>query len=203
MPFFFIMLPCLVSVLLTFWIQNVLKFKKKSVPKRLISEGELMVKCHNRWRNIDFFNPSQQFNFSWILFLRISIPSTPIERTKPTLAATVNFIKPYNFFFRVRLCSVCRCKSSTQISSAAVLVNLLATDFFFQILAHPVFKMWVIQKPNNVALWNKRHFEGEKMEIIQHVSNIQYGYLLNKYKMGHLEGNFTPVLCMGRKVPKG
>ena len=48
-------------------------------------------------------------------------------------------------------------------------INLLATDFFFQILAHPVFKMWVIQKPNKVALWNERHFEGEKMEIIQHV----------------------------------
>ena len=48
-------------------------------------------------------------------------------------------------------------------------INLLATDFLFQILALPVFKMWVIQKPNNVALWNKRHFEGEKMEIIQHV----------------------------------
>ena len=41
--------------------------------------------------------------------------------------------------------------------------------FFFQILAHPVFKMWVIQKPNKVALWNKRHFEEEKMEIIQYV----------------------------------
>ena len=26
---------------------------------------------------------------------------------------------------------------------------------------------------------------------------------LNKYKMGHLEGNFTPVLYIGRKVPKG
>ena len=47
--------------------------------------------------------------------------------------------------------------------------NLLATDFFFQILAHPVFKMWVIQKPNKVALWNKRHFEERKMEIIHHV----------------------------------
>ena len=41
--------------------------------------------------------------------------------------------------------------------------------FFFQILAHPVFKMWVIQKPNKVALWNKWHFEEKKMEIIQHV----------------------------------
>jgi hypothetical protein len=48
-------------------------------------------------------------------------------------------------------------------------INLLAMDFFFQILAHPVFKMWVIQKPNKVALRNKRHFEEEKMEIIQHV----------------------------------
>ena len=47
--------------------------------------------------------------------------------------------------------------------------NLLATDFFFQILAHPVFKMRVIQKPNKVPLWNKQHFEGEKMEIIEHV----------------------------------
>ena len=41
------------------------------------------------------------------------------------------------------------------------------------------------------------------MEIIQHVQNIQYEYLLNKYKMGHLDGNFTPILYIGRKVPKG
>ena len=49
-------------------------------------------------------------------------------------------------------------------------INLLATDFLFQMLAHAVFKMWVRQKPNKVALWNNGHFEGEKMEIIiQHV----------------------------------
>ena len=44
-------------------------------------------------------------------------------------------------------------------------INLLATDFFFQILAHPVFKMWVIQKPNKVALWNKRHFEDKRWRL--------------------------------------
>ena len=33
---YFIMLPCLVSVLLTFYIQGVLKFEKKSVAKRLM-----------------------------------------------------------------------------------------------------------------------------------------------------------------------
>ena len=36
---------------------------------------------------------------------------------------------------------------------------------FLQILAHPVFKMWVIQKPNKVALWNKRHFEEKKWRL--------------------------------------
>ena len=36
---------------------------------------------------------------------------------------------------------------------------------FFQILAHTVFKMWVIQKPNKVALWNKRHFEEKKWRL--------------------------------------
>ena len=50
-----------------------------------------------------------------------------------------------------------------------VYINLLATDFFFSNFSTPVFKMWVIQKPNKVALWNKRYFEEEKMEIIQHV----------------------------------
>ena len=49
------------------------------------------------------------------------------------------------------------------------IINLLVMDFFFQTLAHPVFKMWVIQKPNKVTLWKKWHFEEEKMEIIQHV----------------------------------
>ena len=33
---------------------------------------------------------------------------------------------------------------------------------FFLILARTVFKMWVIQKTNKVALWNKRHFEEKK-----------------------------------------
>jgi hypothetical protein len=44
--------------------------------------------------------------------------------------------------------------------------------------------MWIIQEPNNVALWNKRHFEERKTEIMQYVYNIQYGYLLNKYLKG-------------------
>ena len=35
-------------------------------------------------------------------------------------------------------------------------------NYFFLILAHPVYKMWIIQEPNTLELWNKLHFEVEK-----------------------------------------
>jgi hypothetical protein len=53
---------------------------------------------------------------------------------------------------------------------------------FFNFLAHPVCKMWIIQEPKKVALWNKRHLEEKEMESVQHVYKIQYVYLLKKYK---------------------
>jgi len=37
--------------------------------------------------------------------------------------------------------------------------------------------MRIIQEPKKVALWNKRHFEEEETEIVQHVQNIQYVYI--------------------------
>ena len=42
-------------------------------------------------------------------------------------------------------------------------------NYFFLILAHPVYKMWIIQEPNTLDLWNKLHFEEEKTESIYHV----------------------------------
>ena len=36
-------------------------------------------------------------------------------------------------------------------------------------LAHPVYKMWIIQELNMLELWNKLHFEEEKTESIYHV----------------------------------
>jgi len=44
--------------------------------------------------------------------------------------------------------------------------NLLAPEFFFfLILAHPVYKMWIIQEPNTLELWNKLHFEVKKRRV--------------------------------------
>ena len=50
-----------------------------------------------------------------------------------------------------------------------IFLNPLAPELFFLILAHPVYKMWVIQEPNKLALWNKLHFEEKKTESIEHV----------------------------------
>jgi len=47
-------------------------------------------------------------------------------------------------------------------------INLLATELFFLILAHPVYKMRIIQEPNSLKLRNKLHFEKKKTgEYIQ------------------------------------
>jgi len=38
--------------------------------------------------------------------------------------------------------------------------NILAPELlFFLILAHPVYKMCIIQEPNKLELWNKLHFK--------------------------------------------
>ena len=49
------------------------------------------------------------------------------------------------------------------------LFNLLAPELFFLILAHSIYKMWIIQGPNKLELWNKVHFKEEKTESIHHV----------------------------------
>jgi len=48
-------------------------------------------------------------------------------------------------------------------------INLLAPELFFFILAHPVYKMRIIQELNKLELWNKLHFEEKKTETIHHV----------------------------------
>jgi len=45
------------------------------------------------------------------------------------------------------------------------LINLLEPELFILILAHPVYKMWIMQEPNKLELWNKMHFEEKKLRI--------------------------------------
>ena len=41
-------------------------------------------------------------------------------------------------------------------------LTIWCQNFFFLIVAHPVYKMWIIQEPNTLELWNKLYFEEEK-----------------------------------------
>ena len=48
------------------------------------------------------------------------------------------------------------------VQTLSKMFNPLAPELFFLILAHPVSKMWIIQEPNKLALWNKLYFEEKK-----------------------------------------
>ena len=64
--------------------------------------------------------------------------------------------------------------------------------------------MWIIQEPNKLALSTKLHFEEKKAESIEHVQNIQYLYLLNKYikcNVWRLAVRYDPY--MGRQASNG
>jgi len=56
-----------------------------------------------------------------------------------------------------------------QVVKFSNVINLLAPELFFFNFSTPVYKMWIIQEPNTLELWNKLHFEGEKTESIYHV----------------------------------
>jgi len=45
----------------------------------------------------------------------------------------------------------------------------------------PVFKMWIIQEPNKVALWNKRHFEEKRRRLCNIFKIFSMYIFLNKY----------------------
>ena len=58
-----------------------------------------------------------------------------------------------------------------------VLVNLLVPELILLILAHPVYRMWIIQEPNKLELWNKLHFEEKKTENIYTMFKIFGTYI--------------------------
>jgi hypothetical protein len=44
-------------------------------------------------------------------------------------------------------------------------LNFLTLELLFLILAQPVYKIWIIQEPNTLDLWNKLHFEEKKRRV--------------------------------------
>jgi len=56
-----------------------------------------------------------------------------------------------------------------QIYTNDLKIKLFGAGIIFLILAHPVYKMWIIQEPNKLELLNKLYFEEKKTESIHHV----------------------------------
>jgi len=66
-------------------------------------------------------------------------------------------IQKWNYAFKFDVCVTVRHwynNINNQLDATImVFINLLAPELFFSILAHPVYKMWIIQEPNKLALW--------------------------------------------------
>ena len=79
-----------------------------------------------------------------------------LQKTEVFCRKEMPNLPPYNNLLRI--CSTIR-----------VILTVWRRNNFFLILVHPVYKMWITQEPNKLALWNKLHFEEEKTESIEHV----------------------------------
>ena len=77
----------------------------------------------------------------------------------------MQYIQSYGFLFGVVLSEV----QTGNVTSHDVCVLNFGAGIIFLTLAHPVYKMWIIQKPNTLDFWNKLHFEEEKTESIYRV----------------------------------
>ena len=61
-------------------------------------------------------------------------------------------------------------KLNIKTRAVVTVLTLWRRNYFFLISAHPVYKMWIIQEPNKLALWNKLRFEEKKKtESTEHV----------------------------------
>ena len=71
----------------------------------------------------------------------------------------------YTNYFQISLPFI----SFDEYGKTWVALTFWRRNYFFLILAHPVYKIWIIQEPNMLELWNKLHFEEEKTESIYYV----------------------------------
>jgi hypothetical protein len=100
------------------------------------------------------------------------------------------------------LCKFCLKYFSLKEDLIEIWFNLLAPEFYIQILAHSVCKIWIIQEPKKVTLWNKRHFEEKNGECAACLKYTVLTFVEKINKMHHLEGSGTPVPYIGRTVLK-
>jgi len=118
-----------------------------------------------RQRDLFALTNWKQSHFIWIenyrgLYLNFIVRRKP----RPTQAIKINFQNTYTPNEVLQYMCVSEFTQLILLSTGdrgSTVVNLLAPEFFL-ILAHPLYKMWTIQEPNTLDLWNKLRFEEEK-----------------------------------------
>jgi len=60
---------------------------------------------------------------------------------------------------------------------APFFLTIWRRNYFFLISAHSVYKTWIIQESNKLALWNKLHFEEKKKRIVYSMFKISSTYI--------------------------
>ena len=95
-------------------------------------------------------------------------------------------------------------RSVTKFSTYFYLLTLWRRNYFFLISAHLVYKMWIIQERNKLALWNKLHFEEKRNGEYRACLKYSVPNLLNKYikcNVWRLAVRYDPYV--GRQASKG
>jgi len=90
-----------------------------------------------------------------------------------------------------------------------LLLTFRSRNYFFN-FSTPVHKMWIIQEPNMLELWNKQHFEEEKTDSIHHLmcgwpciviqcgkekpTRCHFCILSLLIVAQHVSGNYVPII---------
>ena len=75
----------------------------------------------------------------------------------------------HRIFCLLKMCDVSQRAHTPTRARIMCMLTFWSWNYFFLILAHPVYKMWIIQEPNTLELWNKLRFEEKITESIYHV----------------------------------
>ena len=88
-------------------------------------------------------------------------PSTPRSLQWSMLIHSSYYVCRIYIYIYIYIYSVQYCTKCVFYSTVGSL-TFWRRNYFFFILAHPVYKMWIIHEPITLELWNKLNFEVER-----------------------------------------
>jgi len=155
------------------------------VDLRVLVVGEVLRGWHGvglTWKAVNLTLILKRWNVYRVALY--SVANVPVHGLKPSNAVRYSMIlwavctrfpPPLRNIFRTRGLSKYEENRHMDVVHSSLkqygysMLTFWCRNYFFLILAHPVYKMWITQEPNKLELWNKLHFEEEKAKSIHHV----------------------------------